>query len=188
MKTMKTLAAVLMLTLFGAGMARADDKPAGVLDDNGLKTMLENLGYEPKPIPLKNGRTSYLIKVAIAGYATTDMEIKLSDDNTMVWGFLGLTELKSEHTANAPRLVKILQLNMNYGPCHFRIEPNGTSLFVVRGTPNKAITAKDLKNHIDSLVSAASDTSEHWDSRKWNAAAPKPMPAPDPMPVPEVKK
>lgn len=178
MKTIKTIAIALMFTAFAAGVARAEDKqdkPAGVLDDNSLKTMLENLGYEPKPIKYQNGRTGQRIKVAFKGF-DAEMDVSLSANNANVWGVLNVAELKSEHHADGSRFIKILQLNLTHGPCHFRISKDGKYITLARGMTNRIIVAKDLKGHIDDLLSTAEQTAEYWDTSKWTAQPPAPAP------------
>lgn len=178
---MKTFATALMLALFTTGMAQAQSKPANAIEENSLKSMLENLGYEPKEIKYTDNRTGYSIQVKFKGY-DAEMRIVLSPSGSNVWGVLNLAELKSEHNAEASRFVKLLQLNLTHGPCHFRISSDGKYLTLARGMFAKGLTAKELREHIEELLSTAEKTVEHWDVTKWTAA-----PAPDTVKALEMK-
>lgn len=183
MKTIKTLAAAAMFTLFAASFALAQSKPANAIDEKVLKTMLEGLGYDPEPVKLSGDRTGYNIKVSFKGYDAT-MFMQISPSGTFVWGTLNLATIKSEHYAEGSRLFKLLQLNQVHGPCHFYITPSGKMLCLTRGLFIKGITNKDLKDHIDGLLSVAEQTVEHWDTNKWGTPAPAPAPMPAPMTPP----
>ena len=169
MKTIKTLMAALMVTLFCFNPAKAQNKPAaGAMTEEGLKTMLENLGYEPKEAPLSGNRMGYWITVKFKGQ-NASLFMQLSPSGANVWSTFDVAELKPEHKDNGARLTKLLQLNQKYGPCHFYIRPDGNMISLTRALFNKNVTAKDLRENIDDLISTATLTVDDWNTNTWTA-------------------
>ena len=169
MKTIKTLMAALMVTLFCFNSAKAQNKPAtGAMGEGDLKTMLDNLGYDPKDAPLSGNRTGYFITVKFKGQ-NASMFMQISPSGSNVWSTFDMAELKPEHKDNGARLTKLLQLNQKYGPCHFYIHPNGNMLSLTRCLFNKNITPKELREHIEEVISTATATIDDWNTQTWNA-------------------
>ena len=179
MKTMKTLAAALMFTLFAAGMAQAQTKPANAIDEAGLKKMLEDLGYDIKPVKLSGERTGYYVGIKFKGF-DADMLVQISPNGANIWGTLTLAELKSEHNAEGSRFIKLLQLNQKHGPSHFYVTPSGKHICLTRCLYVKGISNKELKALIEGLVSTAEQTTDDWDTNKWGTQANAPKTAPVP--------
>lgn len=167
MKTIKTLAAALMLSLFcGFGVARSQTKTASQLDETGLKTVLENLGHEVTPAPLSGNRTGYWINVIFQGQKA-QMFVQISPSGGNIWGTLNLAELKPEHHQEGARLIRLLQLNQKHGPCHFYVHPNGKTICLTKALTNNALASRDIREHIEMLLDVATQTIADWDTAKW---------------------
>lgn len=171
MKTIKMLAVAMMISLFGAGAAQAQNKPEGALDEAGLKAMLEQLGYDLRPVSLSGDRTGYYIKVPFQGQQA-EMFMQVSPNGANIWATLNLAEIKPEHHLEGSKLIRLLQLNQVHGPCHFYVTPSGKMLCLTRGLFNKDLNAKELRQHIESLLNTATTTIPDWDTAKWGAPAP----------------
>ncbi|MCE9529543.1 MAG: hypothetical protein K8T89_00150 [Planctomycetes bacterium] len=168
MKTIKTLLAALVISFFSLGGAQAQTKPATALSETELKEKLESLGHDVKPVALNNNRTGYYIDVTFKGQKAS-MFVQVSPSGSYVWGTLDLADLKPEHAAEGARLFKLLQLNQAEGPNHFYVTPDGKRLCITRGLFNKSLTTKELREHIDGLLGAATATVDHWNVTTWTA-------------------
>ena len=167
MKTFKTLTAALLLTLAGMSMAQAQSKPAtGAMTEAELKERLISLGYEPKDAPLSNNRMGYWINVPFKGQQAS-MFMQLSPSGANIWSTMNLAEIKPEHSTEGARFIKLFQLNQKHGPSHFYVTPDGKTICITRCLFNKNITAKELREHIDSLLDVTTQTTDNSNTNAW---------------------
>ncbi len=169
---MKTFILALVTSVLSIQGLIAQDKSTQ-LQENNLKSMLENLGYDPKPVALEHNRTGYYITIKFQGYDAS-MFMQISPNNQNVWGTIQLSELTPEQATESGRLVKLLQLNQKFGPCHFYIRPDGKMICITRAIGNKNVAAKDVREQIESLINTASDTIPDWNTKNWKSTVKAP--------------
>jgi hypothetical protein len=148
-------------------------KPPEGTTEEGLEQMLRQMGYEYKVTgKVEEGRW-YKVTVSRTerGRGTTVfwVELRLGTNGTMIWGHVPLSDLKSEHLANAAALQKLLELNDTMGPNAFRINPKTKRLFLSRNSDARDLTPARLRAHIDGLIDGCVKAWDDWDTDKWSA-------------------
>jgi hypothetical protein len=176
---MPFLLATLACTLAGmASPARANDakpvpKPTATgktLTDADLKDLLETMGYEVNVTESADKRTQWMgVKVTRAELGGTfEITVALSPNKKKLWAHVDLAELKPDHEANAPALLKLLERNAAIGPNHFRVDAKSKHLYMSRSTDNRGMTPGLVKEHLDLLLDTCVETKEFWNTTKWS--------------------
>ena len=76
--------------------------------------------------------------------------------------------------ANAPALVKLLELNdglLTAGKGKFLVNAKTKVLWLSAVSENRGVTAKVLRDHIEETAASVSDHRDAWDFTKWGKAA-----------------
>lgn len=125
------------------------------LDDAGLKTMLSGLGYEVK----EPGTTTYEIPLTSDGL-NIPTRVFLAKSKTKVW--LSVALMTKDGVAKLTRddLQKILEKNVDIGPCHFMID--GGFLKMKLPIDNRDITPAILRSELDYLAARVADSKDLW--------------------------
>jgi len=139
--------------------AKHPDEP-GALDNDGLKVMLDNMGYAPSPLS-----KGYLIAVKRDSW-TYNMQLVLSGDQTKLGlnANLGKVEDTSEVTADQWRT--LLEKNSDIDPSSFYFDKYQKKVYLHRVIDNRAVTPEILRTQIDNFCGNIHDTSDAWSFTK----------------------
>jgi hypothetical protein len=171
------LAALMALTLSAATAAadpEDDDTPfarptkpstPGVLTEKSLRTLLDNMGYEPKSL----GGGWYEITLEREGGWTLYLTLRVSPDQKEVFLTAKLSPL-DPRKAPADRLLKLLRENDYINPAAFVYNDSQKFLYLVQRLPNRDLTAKVLRSRIDNFGDILQRTASLWDTSKWQGA------------------
>ena len=159
MKAIYTMTAVIGLIMGSAvpAVAQQDSKREllAVLQDIGCKVTSSADG--------KNSQIYYAEYTA--NRRTNHLRICLSEDNSQVWISIPLAKVEPTTAAvNADSLFKLLELNQDVGPSHFKISNN--TLYLSGTVNNRDVANHHVREFIESLVSDMERTRKHWD-RSW---------------------
>ena len=124
-KLTKLALAGMMATALGAGLARADgptpaprtDKPvpaAAPLTDEGVQSLLNNMGYDPK-VDKQEKTTVYTITIDQGGW-TYYIDVALSADKDQLWITSTVADVPADGKIPAETLLRLLEENDNIGP------------------------------------------------------------------------
>src|SRR5262249_34632744 len=122
-----TILSAALLSLSLSAYASGAEQPApakaapantGVLTDESLKAMLENLGYAPK-LEKFNGSNLYCITVDGDGLRFS-VSLQISPNKEKIWAIVAVADLAPDATYPAERYLKLIELNDEIGPCYFR--------------------------------------------------------------------
>jgi hypothetical protein len=187
-KTILTAALAAMLGL-AAGAARADDSskkdteparkadnaakqgpkaPADGLTHEGLKSRLDDMGYEFEMKKSTNGTPMYLVTVNRSDYRFV-FYISLSSDLKRVWVTAALRPLPEPGKVRADILEKILAKNHDLGPSYFAVKSN-RYLYLDRPLDNHGLYARQLRGELDDFMTAIRSTEPLWNPEKYPAA------------------
>jgi len=149
---------VLLVLLVGIGsMTRAADAPKdGGLTDDGLKTMLDNMGFEPKALS-----KGYLIAVKRDDW-TFNIQLVLSGDGTKLGFNSNLGAVEDPDSITAKQWRALLVANSDIDPSSFYFDEKQKKLYIHRALDNRAITPDFLRKQIDSFVGNIKSTSDLW--------------------------
>lgn len=168
-------AALLTLTL-GSTLCRADEPaqkgsepkvvlPPGVLTEESLQKMLENMGYTPKvektaqgniyTITINRGTWSYII------------DLSLSPSKTKVWFSGWLSVIPEGQQVPADKLLDLLEGSWTYGPCHFRYHRAFRQLNVGLCLDNRDMTPAAVRAQIESFMETMKKSELLWNVKKW---------------------
>jgi hypothetical protein len=167
----------VVLLALAAGVARADDpakKPviaaesskvsSTALTDEGLKELLERMGYEFEVIKSTSGTPMYKVKLEQGGWTFT-LYVSLSGDKLMLWVAAPLQELPAGDKVPEAILEKILQKTDELGPTQFSLK--GRRLYLNRPVENHNITPARLRQALDGTATDVKDTVTYWSPDKW---------------------
>jgi hypothetical protein len=164
----KTLAILALSTiLLGISVhapARADDAPAkpayAVLTDEGLETMLDQMGYAPSK--LKKG---YLIVIKRDEW-TINIQLVLSGDSTKIGINANLGKVEDPDSITADQWKSLLVANSDVDPSSFYFDKEQKKLFLHRAIDNRAVDAAYLRKQIESFCNNMTSTSKLWSFTK----------------------
>ena len=149
--------------LFLAGMAPAKAAP---LTDDGLKAMLENLGYQ---VTVSGDKAPHRYKIGESG-SNLDYTVTLelsSDPGTVLWIYAGLYEVPSDKPVPSAALLALLAKNDDIGPMFFSYATSNKLLYLNAPTANVDITAVILRQKIRNFVQKMDSTYSLWNVKDW---------------------
>ena len=149
--------------LFLAGMAPAKAAP---LTDDGLKAMLENLGYQ---VTVSGDKAPHRYKIGESGNDldyTVTLELS-SDPGTVLWIYAGLYEVPSDKPVPSAALLALLAKNDDIGPMFFSYATSNKLLYLNAPTANVDITAVILRQKIRNFVQKMDSTYSLWNVKDW---------------------
>lgn len=159
---LKGILAVALALVGFSGVSRADapkkEEKKGVLTNDSLKEMLENLGYTPEVIKSTTGAPMNKIKFERDGWTFT-VFVSLSSNGSQVWLIAPLKEIPDGMASGDP-LKKILKANNDIGPVHFNIK--GDFLYLNLALENRDMNAARLRGGIDETTGAVKSTASVW--------------------------
>ena len=149
--------------LFLAAMAPAKAAP---LTDDGLKGMLENLGYT---VTVSGDKAPHRYKIDESGTDlnyTVTLELS-SDKGTVLWIYAGLYEIPADKPAPSAALLALLAKNDDIGPMFFSYNTGNKLLYLNAPTANSDITPAILRQKIRNFVQKMDSTYSLWDVKSW---------------------
>lgn len=146
------LALLLLVTLALGGWQSVE---SGTLDDASLKTMLSGLGYEVK----EPGTSTYEIPMSASGL-NIPTRVFLSKGKTKIWLSVALLTKEAVDKLTRDDLQKILEANVDAGPCHFMIEKGWLKMKVA--LDNRAVTPAVMRLELDYLAARIGDSKPIW--------------------------
>ena len=149
--------------LFLAGMAPAKAAP---LTDDGLKAMLENLGYQ---VTVSGDKAPHRYKIGESGNDldyTVTLELS-GDPSTVLWIYAGLYEVPSDKPVPSAALLALLAKNDDIGPMFFSYATSNKLLYLNAPTANVDITAVILRQKIRNFVQKMDSTYSLWNVKDW---------------------
>ena len=154
---------VAAFCLFLAGMAPAKAAP---LTDDGLKAMLENLGYQ---VTVTGDKAPHRYKIGESGNNldyTVTLELS-SDPGTVLWIYAGLYEVPSDKPVPSAALLALLAKNDDIGPMFFSYATSNKLLYLNAPTANVDITPVLLRQKIRNFVQKMDSTYSLWNVKDW---------------------
>ena len=130
------------------------------LDDAGLKTMLDGLGYEPKPLT-----KGFLIAIK-SGEWTYNMQLTLSPDKTKLGINANLGSVDDIDAVPASKWMALLVSNGDIDPSDFYFDKNVKKVYLHRTLDNRAITPAYLRDQVQHFTDNIHDTADLWDFTK----------------------
>ncbi|HTQ09861.1 MAG TPA: type III secretion system chaperone [Fimbriimonadaceae bacterium] len=154
---------VLAVVLFGAvvlpvaiGAPQLAPNPSGPLTNDGLKTVLDNLGLEPQRL---NG--GYMITISRDGWSDA-IVLGLSEDNSKLGLNANLGQIAKPETVTAGQWRKLLEDNFEINPSFISFDAKEKRLFMARVLDNRSITPAFLRKQIDNFCTNIHGTAVDW--------------------------
>lgn len=139
---------------------------AGQLDDGKLTeetlvAKLRDMGYEPRLLPATGGPNRYTIKVR-SSQREWVVIVALSPNQQFVWLQAFFTQLPQGQKPSPQQMEKLLDLNLDVGPAHFRYDAPNRQLSVATAVANRALTVAQLRTEIDVFSGVIERTMPFW--------------------------
>jgi len=136
--------------------ASAPAAAQGVLADPGLRTMLDGMGYEPKPLS-----KGFLIAVK-RGTWTLNIQIVISANGERIGMNSNLGLVENPDSITAAQWKALLVSNGDIDPSAFYFDAAVKKLYLHRVMDNRGMTPAILRTQIENFCSNMMDTSELW--------------------------
>jgi hypothetical protein len=162
MRTWLWIAMALCLFLAGAGSAKA-----APLTDDGLKAMLDNLGYT---VTVSGDKAPHRYKIEESGTNldyTMTIELSADKDNAVLWIYAGLYTVPDDKPAPSAALLALLAKNDEIGPVFFSYSASNKFLYLNAPTANIDMTPAVLRQKIRNFVSKLDSTYSLWNVKDW---------------------
>ncbi len=134
----------------------AAKQSADVLTDDGLKTMLDNMGLEPKPLS-----KGFLIAIKRDTW-TYNIQLRLSSDGTKIGFNSNLGKVDDPDTVTADQWKNLLISNGDIDPSFFFFDKDQKKLYLHRVLDNHALTPAYLRTQIDNFCGNIKNTADLW--------------------------
>jgi len=132
-------------------------EPAGqTLSDDTLKTVLDNMGYEPKKLS-----KGYLLAIKQSTW-TINMQVVLSPDNRKLGLNSNLGVVEDPASIQAAQWMNLLIANGDIDPSAFYFDKTQKKLYLHRSFDNRAITPAILKKEIENFAGNVQKTEDLW--------------------------
>lgn len=146
-----SLIAIGTLTSQTATAGTSQDK----LDAASLKTMVEGLGYETKPLSEEAGKEKYEVKVTKGGF-NIPVGAEISPSTNYIWLTVSLGDFKPGHKSE-----ELLKQNAKIQPSFFYITSKNI-LMMAMPLDNRLVNATILKRNLEKITQDVSDSSSLW--------------------------
>lgn len=155
------LAIVLWATVIGAAVVHAGGRSHGwyqgeELSNDSLKTMLDNMGYEPKALS-----KGYLLVIKQDTW-TLNMQVVLSGDSRKLGLNANLGKVEDPSSVTADQWMKLLISNGDIDPSAFYFDKDQKKLYLHRSFDNRAVTAASLRREIENFAGNIRSTAPLW--------------------------
>jgi hypothetical protein len=128
----------------------------GVLTDDGLRTMLDGMGYEPKPLS-----KGFLIAVK-RGTWTLNTQLVISPNTERIGMNANLGIVENPDAITAAQWKALLVSNEDIDPSAFYFDATQKKLYLHRVMDNRGMTPAILRTQIENFCTNMMDTSELW--------------------------
>lgn len=126
------------------------------LNNDGLKTMLTNMGYEPKPLS-----KGFLISQKLDTW-TVNMQVVLSGNLGKIGMNANLGQIEKLEDIPSDKWLALLVSNGDVDPSAFYVDRQQKKLYLHRSIDNRAITPAFLREQIDAFCGNVKSTAELW--------------------------
>jgi hypothetical protein len=140
------------------------------LSDDGLGDVLRQLGHQPEITKLSTGRLIHRVKIQKEGI-TLLLDVERSSDGNKVWLSTWFKQLVPEQQIPAEVMLKMLDANSLYGPCHFQYNAPSRQLVLALPLDNRGLTKTEMQRQIAVFADVFRITEPLWNSAKWSSAA-----------------
>ena len=152
---------VTILTVFvkaqqPAGNEKAQAQTGETLNDESMKTMLGNMGYEPK-----NLSKGFLLAIKQDTW-TINLQVVLSPDNRKIGLNANLGKVDDASTVTAEQWMNLLISNGDIDPSAFYYDKTQKKLYLHRSFDNRAIISAILRKEIENFASNVRATESLW--------------------------
>ena len=162
---MTTLTAVLFAA--SAALAQKPDEPKSTaLTIQDLKTMIVNMGHEPKEYKNDKGEV-YSLGLRIESTYNYTVFFEFSGNKQWLWATVWLKQLPDPKVP-AEVLKKLLAANNN-GPAHFTYFEKDNMFKVSMVMSNNGIKPAELNRALKMIETAIIQNATAWDPEKWEA-------------------
>jgi len=159
------LAAVVIPALLTSAAAE-EPSATGRVDVEGLKALLNTLGYQPREARNESG-VEYEIVVRPPDARAITTRVTLSKDGTLVWLVAWLKRVPAGRTISGNAVLGMLIENDAIGPTHFSYNEGRRWFFLNKPVANVDLTAERLRGEIAHLGATVSRTEALWDPDRW---------------------
>ncbi|HEV7689648.1 MAG TPA: hypothetical protein VGO52_02440 [Hyphomonadaceae bacterium] len=135
-------------------MAQSADQ---ALDDAGLKTMLDGMGYETKALS-----KGFLITYKRDTWSLY-VQIVISPDGTKLGLNANLGDVADLSTVPAKKWLDLLVSNGKIDPAVFYVDETNKKLYLHRVLDNRGVTPAILRVQFEKFIGNITDTSDVWD-------------------------
>lgn len=133
------------------------ETPAGqTLTNDSLKTILDNMGYEPKK--LTNG---YLLAIKQDTW-TLNMQLVISPDTRKLGLNSNLGLVEDPSAIKASEWMNLLISNGEIDPSAFYFSKDQKKLYLHRSFDNRAVTPAVMRREIDNFANTITKTADLW--------------------------
>jgi hypothetical protein len=141
-----------------------------VLTDNGLKLMLQNLGYEPKVEP---GTSTFIYTIQQpSGRYSVPIQVSLAPNKARVWLACALTVIGDDVEVRNCPLLGLLEQTYNFGPAFFSYSQPENRFYLNLALDNRNISPATMRWAINHASEAVASTAEFWDGKRCSASPP----------------
>ncbi|ODR98692.1 hypothetical protein AUC68_09910 [Methyloceanibacter methanicus] len=173
------LAAVSILVLALLTAPRTVSAEPVEIDNAGLVTMLQNLGYEPVEQKYPNGDPYQRIKGSAPDLNWT-ADLAVNPNSKLVWLEMDFWGLNENQKFPYDVLLEALERNFNLGTVRFIYLKRLRKLRLAGSLPNRDVTPVQIRKLIDEAVNEARQTQHLWNPNKWRVDAAQEQPAEEP--------
>jgi hypothetical protein len=144
-----------LLRAQNAGSSENRSVPGMVTDEN-LQQMLDNMGFEPKKLS-----KGYLIAIKRDSW-TYYMQLVLSSDKSKIGFNSNLGVVENPDSVTAEQWKNLLISNGNIDPSFFFFDKDSKKLYLHRVLDNRGITPAFLRQQIENFCGNIKETGELW--------------------------
>jgi hypothetical protein len=167
---MRKLARIVFVTSLLVITALIRPSFAAPLDDNGVKTLITNLGYTTT-VTTSNNINSYWFTVGLPDNSyNIQFYLQLSADKTELWLVAALFKIPPGKTAPQSALMGLLTENDAITPKSFSYNKGMNTFYLNARMRNDNVTPAQVRQAIDSMTSILSQTEPFWVPDKWPAS------------------
>src|SRR5262245_109936 len=138
------------------GAAQQTVAEGQILSDEGLQTMLKNLGY--KPTVEKVGTTTFHGITVVRDGISYFVSFQISPNKEKIWAIVALADIADIDKVAGDRLAKLVELQDQIGPCYFRYNRANKRLYMARPMDNRAVTPELFLDNLNRLVDRLAET------------------------------
>jgi len=139
-----------------------ENKPAaaGALADDGLRKMLDGMGYEPKPLT-----KGFLLSVKRDTW-TINIQLVISANGEKIGMNANLGAVENPDAVTAAQWKALLAANGDIDPSAFYFDATQKKLYLHRSMDNRGLTPAILRQQIENFCGNMVDTAKLWDFTK----------------------